>query len=85
MESYYNARTDYLEMGVGPICKTANLGDVVYNDNYKFYNKTLDAGDQSEPIPGAQVIWAKGLTNDCIPPPPAPAPEPVNPGKKIDP
>jgi len=70
MESYYNSRTDYLEMGIGPICKTANLGDIAYNKKYKYYNNQSIESDKSTEIPGAQVIFANDLDNTCIPPPP---------------
>lgn len=72
MESYYNSKAEYLQMAVGPICKTAHLGDIIYNKDYKYYDPASLTNDTSTAIPDAKFILAKDLDNSCVPVPPDP-------------
>ena len=57
MEKYYasfslepyekDPTTPYLLVGMGPICKSANLGDVIFNDKYDEYQDDKINDDQS--------------------------------------
>jgi hypothetical protein len=37
--------SNHLLVGMGPICTTANLGDVVFNENYEDHNSGKAAND----------------------------------------
>ena len=49
--------SNHLLVGMGPICTTANLGDVVFNENYEDHNSVKAANDQSEKIPGSDPTF----------------------------
>lgn len=69
LESWERNFGDYLQVGIGPICKTAHLGDIVYNKDYAHYNPNLHSNDTSAST-GKDVIYAQNLVNECIPPVP---------------
>lgn len=68
LESYERNFGDYLQVGIGPICKTAHLGDMVYNTNYDHYNSNLAPNDTSVSN-GDTVTYQEGLVNECLPVP----------------
>lgn len=43
MEPFVNDQSDHLLVAMGPACKTANLGDVVWNEDYEDFNKNKKA------------------------------------------
>ena len=56
LESIERNFGDYLQVGIGPICKTAHLGDIVYNKNYEHFNSKMEANDTSNST-GADVLF----------------------------
>ena len=77
LETYYTAfslepyesdptNVNHLYVGLGPICPTANLGDIVFNQQYDKYNANKVNSDSSEPIPGAEVNYKTDLSNNCL-------------------
>lgn len=60
---------NYLYVGIGQICPTANLGDIVFNQKYDKYNANKINFDKSTPIPDASVDFKTDLVNTCLPTP----------------
>ena len=62
--NWYGSPEDgHLSVAFGPICPTAYLGDVVYNENYAHYNWSAGDNDISTKI--ADVTMRTDLNNTC--------------------
>lgn len=55
---------------MGPVCTTANLGDVAFNKEYADFNQEKNDRDVSDHIPGFDVTFREGLERGCVQVPP---------------
>ena len=55
---------------MGPVCTTANLGDVAFNKNYADFNQEKKDRDVSSEIPDFYYTFRQGLERGCVQVPP---------------
>ena len=66
LEAWTDDGNGFLQVGLGPICPTAYLGDIVYNKDYDHYDPNALNDDVSHPMLGANLNRPKNLVNGCI-------------------
>lgn len=64
MEPWINGEGDYLKVGLGPICETANLGEMQYDPKYSDYDP--QSGDISLKTSDAEITSDPTLVNTCV-------------------